>query len=105
VHLRASGFPVQTVALDDLAPIKRKHGVPAALESCHTALVAGYVVEGHVPADLIDRLLRERPRLAGIGVPGMPLGSAGMESPGQRPEPYQVLAFDRSGRTSLFARR
>ena len=105
MHLRANGFPVQTVDLDDLAPIKRKHGVPAALESCHTALVAGYVVEGHVPADLIDRLVLERPRLAGIGVPGMPLGSPGMESPGQRPEPYEVLAFDQHGRTSLFARR
>jgi hypothetical protein len=105
VNLRKSGFPVQTVDLDDLAPIKRKHGVPAALESCHTALVAGYVVEGHVPADLIDRLLRERPRIAGIGVPGMPLGSSGMESPGERPEPYQVLAFDQNGRLSLFARR
>jgi hypothetical protein len=105
VHLRASGFPVQIVDLDDLAPIKRKHGVPAALESCHTALVAGYVIEGHVPADLIDRLLRERPSLAGLGVTGMPLGSPGMESPGQRPEPYQVLAFDQNGRTSHFARR
>ena len=105
MHLRASGFPVTTVDLDDLAPIKRKHGVPAALESCHTALVEGYVVEGHVTADLIDRLLRERPRIAGIGVPGMPSGSPGMKSPGQSPEPYQVLAFDRSGRTSLFARR
>ena len=105
MHLRKSGFPVQIVDLDDLAPIKRKHGVPAALESCHTALVAGYVVEGHVPADLIDRLLRERPSLAGIGVPGMPLGSAGMESPDERPESYQVLAFDQSGRLSLFARR
>ena len=105
MHLRASGFPVQTVDLDDLAPINRKHGVPAALESCHTALVEGYVVEGHVPADLIDRLLRERPVIAGLGVPGMPLGSPGMESPGQRPEPYEVLAFDQHGRISLFARR
>ena len=105
MHLRSNGFPVKTVDLDDLGPIKRQHAVPAALESCHTALVEGYVVEGHVPADLIDRLLRERPRIAGIGVPGMPLGSPGMESPGQTPEPYQILAFDRSGRTSLFARR
>ncbi len=96
---------MKTVDLDDLGPIKRRHAVPAALESCHTALVEGYVVEGHVPADLIDRLLRERPRLAGLAVPGMPLGSPGMESPGQAPERYDVVAFDRSGRTSLFARR
>ncbi len=105
MHLRKNGFPVQTVDLDDLGPIKRRHAVPAALESCHTALVEGYVVEGHVPADLIDRLLRERPRIAGLAVPGMPLGSPGMESPGQAPERYDVVAFDRSGRTSLFARR
>ena len=105
MHLRKNGFPVQTVDLDDLGPIKRRHVVPAALESCHTALVEGYVVEGHVPADLIDRLLRERPRIAGLAVPGMPRGSPGMESPGQAPERYDVVAFDRSGRTSLFARR
>lgn len=105
MHLRSQGFPVKTVDLDALGPVKRKHAVPDALASCHTALVEGYVVEGHVPADLIVRLLRERPRIAGIAVPGMPLGSPGMESPGQAPEPYQVLAFDRSGRISVFARR
>ncbi len=88
-----------------LGAIKRRHGVPAGLESCHTALVEGYVVEGHVPADLIDRLLRERPRLAGIAVPGMPAGSPGMEAPGQAPERYQVVAFEASGRTWVFATR
>jgi hypothetical protein len=76
-----------------------------ALESCHTALVEGYVLEGHVPADLIDRLLRERPKVAGLAVPGMPVGSPGMESPGQPPARYQVLTFDRSGRTAVFATR
>ncbi len=105
MHLRANGFPVKTVDQDDLAPVKRQHGVPRALESCHTALVEGYAVEGHVAADLIDRLLRERPRVAGLAVPGMPIGSPGMESPGERPERYDVIAFDRSGRTSIFARR
>jgi hypothetical protein len=82
--------------------VKRKHAIPAALEACHTALVEGYVIEGHVPADLIDRLLRERPSVAGLAVPGMPPGSPGMEGV---PEPYQVLTFDRSGRTSVFAAR
>ena len=89
----------------DLAPIKQKLGVPRALQSCHTALVEGYVIEGHVPADLIDRLLRERPPISGLAVPGMPLGSPGMEVPGHTPERYQILAFDRSGRTAVFASR
>jgi len=105
VHLQTSGFPVKTEDLDDLGPIKRKYAVPSELQACHTALVEGYVVEGHVPAHLIDRLLRERPAIAGIAVPGMPLGSPGMEAPGRAPERYQVLTFDRSGRTSLFASR
>ena len=90
--------------MDDLTAVKKQHGVPAALEACHTALVDGYVVEGHVPADLIDRLLRERPPVVGLAVPGMPAGSPGMEGSG-RPERYQVLTFDRSGRTTVFAAR
>lgn len=91
--------------MTDLAPIKQKLGVPQALQSCHTAMVDGYVIEGHVPADLIDRLLRERPTVAGLAVPGMPVGSPGMEVPGHTPERYQVLAFDRSGRTTVYATR
>jgi hypothetical protein len=105
VHLRSSGFPVKTEDHADLAPIKRRFAVPPALQSCHTALVEGYVVEGHVPGDLIDRLLRERPTVAGLAVPGMPPGSPGMETPGRKPEPYQVLAFDKNGRTTVFATR
>ncbi len=104
-HLRASGYPVKEENVQDITPIKRRYGVPAQLEACHTALVEGYVVEGHVPADLIDRLLRERPRVVGIAVPGMPPGSPGMETPGQAPARYQVLTFDRSGRTTVFASR
>jgi hypothetical protein len=104
-HLRASGFPVETRDTRDPEAIKRQHGVPPGLASCHTALVAGYVVEGHVPADLIDRLLRERPPVAGLAVPGMPTGSPGMETPGRAPERYQVLAFDRSGKSTVFATR
>jgi len=105
VYLRESGFPVKIEDHADLRPIKRRHGVPADLESCHTAVVEGYVIEGHVPADVIDRLLRERPAIAGLAVPGMPIGSPGMESPGHAPERYDVLAFDRSGRTTVYARR
>jgi hypothetical protein len=105
VHLREHGFAVAERPEDDLAPVKRRLGVPSALESCHTALVEGYVIEGHVAADLIDRLLRERPKIAGLAVPGMPVGSPGMETPGVKPERYQVFAFDREGRTTVFATR
>lgn len=104
-HLRRHGFRVKTEDLADLRPIKVRHGVPAELESCHTALVGGYVVEGHVPADLIERLLRERPRVVGVAVPGMPVGSPGMAVPGGRVDRYQVLTFDRSGKTGVFATR
>jgi hypothetical protein len=104
-HLRASGYPVKAENVPDVTPIKRRYSVPERLQACHTALVEGYVVEGHVPADLIDRLLRERPRAAGLAVPGMPAGSPGMESSGQASESYQVLIFDRSGKTAVFATR
>src|SRR5262245_25829062 len=103
--VRAAGFFVTAKDHDDLKPIKHEHGVPTDLQSCHTALVEGYVVEGHVPVDLIDRLLRERPAIAGIAVPGMPIGSPGMEVPGHAAERYQVMAFDRAGRTSVYASR
>jgi hypothetical protein len=104
-HLRASGYPVKEENVPDVTPIKRRYAVPARLEGCHTALVEGYVIEGHVPADLIDRLLRERPGAAGLAVPGMPADSPGMEPSGQAPKPYQVLLFDRSGKISVFATR
>jgi hypothetical protein len=104
-HLRKSGFKIDPHDTADVGAIKRKHGVPAALESCHTALVDGYVIEGHVAADLIDRLLRERPKIAGLAVPGMPLGAPGMEAPGQQAQPYDVIAFDGRGTTRVYARR
>lgn len=104
-HLRASGYPVKEENVPDVTPTKKRYGVPERLRACHTALVEGYVIEGHVPADLIDRLLLERPRALGLAVPGMPVGSPGMESPGHASEPYQVLAFDRSGKTAVFATR
>ena len=77
--------------------------IPAPLRSCHTATLEGYLVEGHVPADVIQKLLKEKPRVEGIAVPGMPAGSPGMES--SQPERYDVLAFDASGKTSVFAKR
>jgi hypothetical protein len=104
-HLRANGYPVKEENVSDITPIKRRYGVPERLEACHTALAEGYVVEGHVPADLIDRLLRERPEATGLAVPGMPAGAPGMESPGQESERYQVLIFDRAGKTEVYATR
>jgi hypothetical protein len=77
--------------------------VPEKLYSCHTAVVQSYVIEGHVPADLIHRLLKERPALVGLAVPGMPVGSPGME--GTNPQPYDIISFDKAGRTSVYARR
>jgi hypothetical protein len=104
-HLRRRGFRVTVEDRTDLQPIKARHGVPTELQSCHTALIGGYVVEGHVPADLIERLLRERPKIAGLAVPGMPVGSPGMEVPGVPADRYRVLAFDRNGKTEVYATR
>ena len=105
MHLRTSGFGVHDEPVGDMDAIKRRHGVPLKLSSCHTAIVDGYVIEGHVPADLIDRLLSERPRVTGLAVPGMPAGSPGMEVPGQPAQRYEVLTFDARGATRVFAVR
>jgi hypothetical protein len=100
-HLRRAGFPVKIVETGNLNAIKQRLGVPADLISCHTAEVAGYLVEGHVPAGAIRRLLAEKPQAAGLAVPGMPMGSPGME--GGAPETYEVLTFGPQGR-QVFAR-
>lgn len=100
-HLRAAGFTVDARDVRDLMSVKVDAGVPGPLVTCHTALVDGYVVEGHVPADQIQRMLAERPDVAGIGVAGMPIGSPGMEGP--NPQPYQVLSFDRAGNMAVYA--
>jgi len=102
-HLRKAGFTATVMEVDDIAAIKAKYGVPARVGSCHTALVGNYVVEGHVPAEDMRRLLKERPDIAGIGVPGMPIGSPGMEVAGLKPQAYDVLAFDKTGTTRVFA--
>ncbi len=97
-HLQANGFRVQKkdVFGKQFTDVKSKYGVPQRLYSCHTAVIDGYVIEGHVPADLIKRILKERPAIVGLAVPGMPVGSPGMEGP--KPEPYEVLTFDKQGR-------
>ena len=104
-HLQANGFDVKVIKMNDMQGIKAEHGVAPHLSSCHTALVDGYVVEGHVPADLILKMLEERPEIAGLTVPGMPVGAPGMEVAGQPAQPYVVLAFDAQGRTAVYARR
>ena len=104
-HVKEAGFEVEVQDIPNVTPIKNEHGLPQHLASCHTALVDGYVVEGHVPADIIRRLLAERPQVTGIAVPGMPAGSPGMEVPGGRKDPYDVIAFSRDGSVSVFATR
>lgn len=101
--MKGSGFVVSVRNTTNMDPIKRRHNVSPALASCHTALVEGYVIEGHVPADLILKLVREKPKLAGLAVPGMVTGSPGMEGP--NPQKYEVLSFDAAGKTGVYARR
>jgi hypothetical protein len=100
-HLIKHGYRVDAKDTPNMTEIKRTLGVPDAITSCHTAMVNGYLIEGHVPAADIDRLLAKKPRIAGLAVPGMPMGSPGMEGP--RNQAYKVLAFDKSGKTTVFA--
>lgn len=87
----------------DLAPVKSRYKVPANLYSCHTAIVDGYVIEGHVPVEEIERLLADRPEVAGLAVPGMPVGSPGMDVAGAEEQPFDVIAFDELGNVNTFA--
>jgi hypothetical protein len=100
-HLEAAGFTVEARDSRELMTVKRDAGVPVELSSCHTALVGGYVVEGHVPAEHLKSLLADEPEVAGIAVPGMPIGSPGMEGPD--PEPYEVYSFTHDGGTAVYA--
>jgi len=101
-HMEANGFRTRVTDVPDMTPVKTKLGVPARAASCHTAVVDGYVLEGHVPAAQVQRLLKERPQVAGVAVPGMPIGSPGMEA-GSTVQPYDVLSFDKQGQTRVFA--
>jgi hypothetical protein len=102
-HLQKAGLVTSVTNADDMAAIKDKHGVPSGLRSCHTGLVNGYVVEGHVPAADILRLLNERPAVVGLAVPGMPIGSPGMEVAGMKPQGFDVVAFEKNGTRRVFA--
>ena len=103
-HMRRNGFNVRATDVNDLTDIKKSRGVPDQAQSCHTAVVNGYVVEGHVPAADVQRMLKEKPAIAGIAVGGMPVGSPGMDFPGTKAQPYDVVAFTKSGAISVFAK-
>jgi hypothetical protein len=100
-HLEKSGFEVNAINRNDMPSIKHKFGIEQKNQSCHTALVGGYVIEGHVPAADIKRLLTEKPDIHGLTAPGMPMGSPGMEGPHK--DAYDVLAIDRQGKTTVFS--
>ncbi len=103
-HLQEKGLAVKStdVSQAQLVELKNKFGIPQRLHSCHTGVVENYVIEGHVPASVISRLLTERPDVTGIAVPGMPIGSPGMEGP--NPKPYHVFSFDQDGRMQVYER-
>ena len=101
-YLRENGFEVEVKPTNDLAEISQKAGVPEKFQGCHTMFVDHYVVDGHVPVNVIRKLLSERPAIAGITLPGMPAGSPGMEM-GTRVDPYDVLLFDKAGASTIYA--
>lgn len=100
-HLKKNNFNVKDIVTDDMQSIKDKYGVPKEMASCHTALIDGYVIEGHVPADDINKLLKTKPKVIGISVPGMVTGSPGMEM-GGRKDPYDVMSFDKEKHFQIF---
>lgn len=103
-HMKAAGFSVEVHQVTALTDVKEEHSIEPQHRSCHTATVDGYVVEGHVPADLVQRMLEERPEIRGLAVPGMPVGSPGMEV-GDQTQPYDVLALLTGGSTMIYASR
>lgn len=101
-HLETNGYSVQMNDVDDMAVVKEEYRIPLELQSCHTAIVDGYIIEGHIPAETIDQLLAERPDIYGLAVPGMPVVSPGMESSTGEKEPYNVYVFDPDGPITVF---
>jgi len=104
-HVKQAGFAAKVTDLDDQAldALKAKHGIPRTAQSCHTALIGGYVIEGHVPAAEVQRLLKEKPAVVGIAVGGMPTGSPGMEVAGVAPRTYNVVTFDKQGAVRVYS--
>ncbi|MGE3955831.1 MAG: DUF411 domain-containing protein [Vicinamibacterales bacterium] len=103
-HMQANGFDVKAIDVDDLDKVKRERGVPRAAESCHTGIVNGYLVEGHVPAAAVKKMLAEKPAFAGIAVPGMPIGSPGMEVPSGQKDRFDVVSFDKAGKLTVYVK-
>jgi len=102
-HMRDAGYTIQSIETTEIDVVKTEQAVPRPLQSCHTALVGGYVIEGHVPAEDVVRLLAERPDVRGLAVPGMPAGSPGMEVPGRENDPFEVFAFHEGGAAEVWA--
>ena len=102
-HVTKAGFAPTVHDVPDVGPMKASLSIPRELHSCHTAIVGKYSVEGHVPADLIHKMLKDKPAIAGLAVPGMPQGSPGMET--GRKDPYDVVAYTTTGKTSVYAKR
>ncbi len=102
-HMQQAGYPVEVIAEEDLEPLKLAIGVPSGMASCHTAIVEGYFIEGHVPAQDVARLLMERPDARGLTVPGMPIGSPGMEVASGEVQPYTVYLVNKDGSTTPFS--
>ena len=100
-HLRSNGFDVSVKNMENIEPVKKRAGVPDDMGSCHTAFIDGYVVEGHVPAENIHKMLADRPNIKGLAVPGMPPSAPGMDGPD--PEPYTVFSFDAQGKSEVYA--
>jgi len=103
-HMRQAGFTVAVHVVGDPGTVRRARGLPDTLASCHTGVIDGYAIEGHVPASDVVRLLAERPEAVGLALPGMPMGSPGMEAPGGRKQPSDTLLVLRSGQTRVFGR-
>ncbi len=103
-HVKAAGFRAAVHDRDPMDPVKDDLSIPRHVRSCHTALVGGYVIEGHVPAADVKRMLKEKPKFMGLAVPGMPVGTPGMDQPGVPAEPYHVVAFQKAGATSVYAK-
>ena len=101
-HLTTAGFKVTSKTTDNMAEIRKQYGVPEKMQSCHTGVIKGYVIEGHVPAGDIEKLLKTRPDVVGLAAPGMPPKSPGMQPEGENPSDYDVLSFDRQGNAKVF---
>lgn len=102
-HMSKAGFKVTSKATDNMTEIRKQYDVPEKMQSCHTAVIDGYVIEGHVPAGDVEKLLETRPDVVGLAAPGMPAKSPGMQPEGEKPANYDVFSFDRQGNINVFA--